>query len=439
MTELIKNDPKVVRGWCMYDWANSTFSLTVVSAIFPDYFLSVTTNPARHDEVAFLGRDIPNSALFSYAVSFSFLLAALLSPFLSSIADYSGRKKNFMQAFCYLGAVSCALLYFFTEDTITLSVFAFVFASVGYSGSIVFYNSFLPEIVTEDQSDRVSARGFSYGYVGSVILLLFNLIMILKPGWFGNIETSQAVRISFLSVGIWWIVFAQYSFYHLPSNVYKREGGGNWLFQGWKELQKVWNELQWQKVLKKFLVGFFFYNMGVQTVMYVSPMFAKEVVKLETTSLIIIILILQLVAIPGAMFFAWLSGKLNNIQALIVAVIVWIGICIGAYFIRDAMDFYLVATVVGFVMGGIQALSRSTYSKLIPETSIDHASYFSFYDVTDKVAISMGSFVFALIKDLTNNMRISIIFLAVFFVIGLVVLAFLAKGKKESILAVSEV
>jgi len=435
MSSFKKNTPKVVNAWCMYDWANSTFSLTIVSAIFPGYFLAVTQNAATNNEVPFLGSSISNAALFSYAVSFSFLLAALLSPFLSSIADYSGKKKLFMKGFCYLGALSCAALYFFTKDTVTVSVFAFVFAGVGYSGSIVFYNSFLPEIVTEDQMDRVSARGFSYGYIGSVILLIFNLLMIMKPEWFGNISKTHAIQISFLSVAIWWILFAQYSFYYLPSNIYKRKGAGSWVFNGWKELRKVWQELKWQKMLKGFLFAFFFYNMGVQTVLYIAPIFAKEEIKLQTENLIIIILILQLIAIPGALFFAWLSGKLGNIKGLIMGVIIWIGICMGAYFIQSAFHFYLIAVVVGFVMGGIQALSRSTYSKLIPENTMDHASYFSFYDIIDKLAISLGSFVFGIIRDVTGNMRISIIFLIVFFLIGLAFLFIVRNGRREAVLS----
>jgi len=414
-----KNNSKVIRAWCMYDWANSVFSLTITTAIFPDYFMAMTENASNGNMVDFLGFNIVNSALFSYAVSFAFLVAAFISPFLSSIADYSGKKKAFMQAFCYIGALACASLYFFTKDTVTFSTMMFVLAGIGYSGSIVFYNSFLPEIVSEDMADKVSARGFSYGYIGSVILLILNLLMIMKPEWFGGISKIQAIQISFLSVGIWWFGFAQYSFYYLPSNVYKRSGSGSWLFNGWLELKKVWNELKVQNKLKGFLLAFFFYNMGVQTVMYISPIFAKEVVKLETENLIVIILLIQLIAIPGSMFFAWLSGKFGNVKGLIYAVSVWVFVCIGAYYISGAADFYVLAVIVGFVMGGVQALSWSTYSKLIPKDSTEHASYFSFYDVIDKVAISLGSFLFALIRVLTGEMRLSIIFLGVFFLIGI--------------------
>ena len=414
----------------MYDWANSVFSLTITTAVFPYYFLAMTENPDTNNVVNFLGFNIVNSALFSYAVSLSFLIAAFMSPFLSSVADYSGRKKAFMKVFCYLGAISCASLYFFTRDTVVFSTFAFVLAGIGFSSSIVFYNSFLPEIATDDMTDKVSARGFSYGYVGSVILLVFNLIMIEMPEWFGGISKGKASQISFLSVGIWWFVFAQYSFYYLPGNVYKRRGKGSWIFNGWRELGNVWQELKWQKALKRFLLAFFFYNMGVQTIMYISPIFASEVVGLGTSSLIVIILLIQLVAIPGSLFFAWISGKYGNIKGLMIAVFVWIGVCIGAYLIRGASDFYIIAVVVGFVMGGIQALSRSTYAKIIPETSIEHASYFSFYDVVDKVAISLGSFVFGLIRILTGDMRLSIIFLGVYFIIGLIFLSRVIMPKR---------
>ena len=399
----------------MYDWANSVYSLTITTAVFPSYYLAVT-----NEKVSFLGFELINSALYSYALSFSFLIAALLSPFLTSIADYTGKKKLFMQVFCYMGSFSCAYLFFFTSDNINLGILAFILAGMGYSGSIVFYNSFLPEIATEDQMDKVSARGFAFGYIGSVLLLIVNLAMLLKPQLFGLQNDGQAAKISFLTVGIWWFLFAQYTFYYLPSNVYKRKAEGNWIFNGIKELGKVFSQLKSQTLLKKFLLAFFFYNMGVQTVMYMATIFGKGELHLKTDELIIVILLIQIIAIFGAQLFARVSGVYGNIKALMIIIMVWIGVCIAAYYIRSATEFYVLAVVVGFVMGGVQSMSRSTYAKLIPEDTLDHASYFSFYDVTDKLSTVIGTAMFGLINTLTGGMRPSALALGLFFILGII-------------------
>ncbi|MFD2245230.1 MFS transporter [Pontibacter ruber] len=428
-----KNNPTVTRAWCFYDWANSVYSLVITSTIFPIYYSAVAKHPASGSTVvSFLGYELQSSVLFSYAVSASFLIIASLSPFLTSIADYSGRKKLFMQLFCYLGSISCAGLYFFTRETFTFSVILFVLASIGFSGSIVFYNSYLPEIATEDQYDKLSARGFAMGYFGSVLLLIFNLAMILKPEIFGIAPDNKSLppRIAFLTTGLWWFGFAQYTFYHLPGNVYKRTPRGSWILNGFKELQKVLAQVKELPLLKRFLLAYFFYNMGVQTVMYVATIFGIEELSLPDDALIMTILIIQLVAIAGAYAFAFLSNKFGNIWALILAVIIWIGICIGAYFIQGAFDFYVLAAVVGTVMGGVQSLSRSTYSKLIPANTTDHASYFSFYDVTEKVSIVLGTLAYGAIAQATGSMRNSILALIIFFAVGLLFLA-LVRGKKS--------
>ncbi len=426
-----KNDPTVTRAWCFYDWANSVYSLVITSTIFPIYFSAVAQKPDGTDVVNFLGFELVSSVLFSYAISAAFLIIACLSPILTAIADYSGRKKFFLKFFCYLGSFSCAGLYFFTAETFTLSVILFILASIGFSGSIVFYNAYLPEIATEDQYDRLSARGFSMGYIGSVLLLVFNLAMIMKPEFFGIAADNKSLppRIAFLSTGIWWFGFAQYTFFHLPENVYHRRAKGNWLFNGFKELQKVWAQAQELPMLKRYLLAYFFYNMGVQTVMYVATIFGIEELKLPDDALILTILIIQLVAVAGAYGFAAISNKYGNISALVIGVMIWIGICVAAYFTESALQFYILAAVVGTVMGGIQSMSRSTYSKLIPANTIDHASFFSFYDVTEKVSIVLGTMAYGLIAQLTGSMRYSILALITFFALGLVFL-FMVKGKK---------
>ncbi|HVD96973.1 MAG TPA: MFS transporter [Cytophagaceae bacterium] len=432
-----KNNKKVINAWCMYDWANSVFSLTITTAIFPEYFLAVTPN-----NVDFLSFHLYNDVLMSYIVSASFLFAALLSPFLTSIADYSGRKKLFMQAFCYLGSLACLSLYFFkpesingedvlTEQALLIGVFGFFLGLVGYSGSIVFYNSFLPEVADETNYDRVSAKGFSLGYIGSVLLLIINLATVLGAEQLG-ITTGEASRISFLTVGLWWLGFSQYTFRYLPKYSSASRGQGNWIFNGLKELKKVFHEVQKRRLLKIFLLSFFFYNMGVQTVMYLAPLFAKKEIELESANLIMTILIIQLVAIVGATFFNYTSSKLGNTRALLIGIAIWILVCAAAYFVQKGIGFYILAAMIGFVMGGIQSLSRSTYSKLIPDETTDHASYFSFYDVADKISTVLGTFMFGFVKQVTGSMRNSVLVIAVLFVIGGIILSYIPSKKVYS-------
>lgn len=418
----------------MYDWANSVYSLVITAAIFPVYFQSVTSikndsGIVLNDKVSFFGFEIVNSVLYSYALSFSFLLIALISPVLSSIADYSGKKKTFMRFFCYLGSAACVLLFFFTSDTVTFGVFMFILASIGYTGSIVFYNAYLPEIATEDRFDTISAKGFSLGYFGSILLLLINLALILFPGTFGISSAGLATRISFLMVGIWWFGFSQYTFHYLPSNVYKKITQGNILLNGFKELKMILKDLKKQGLLKKFLLAFFFYNMGVQTVLYLATIFGEKELKLSSELLIATILVLQIVAIGGSFLFAFISGKTGNIYALIISVVIWITVTILAYFITSSTEFILLAGLVGIVMGGIQSLSRSTYAKIIPEDTTDHASYFSFYDVTEKISIVLGTFFYGLINQITGSMRMSSLALALFFITGLIFLSRIPSEK----------
>ncbi|GAB2538186.1 MFS transporter [Spirosoma aerophilum] len=418
----MKNSPRILTAWTYYDWANSVHALVIVSSIFPVYFSATALNENGGPIISFLGMSIKNSVLFSYTISAAFLFTALLSPICSAIADYSGRKKTFMKAFCYLGAISCSLLYFFTKETTTFAVICFWLSLIGWSGSIVFYNSYLPDIATEDQFDRVSARGFSMGYLGSVLLMIFNLLVILKREWFGNISEGLASRIAFLTVGVWWIAFAQIPFSRLPDGVIKAgRTSGNYLLNGFRELRAVWHDLQAQPLAKRFLVAFFVYNMAVQTVMYVATLFGRDELKLPGDSLIITILLIQLVAIPGAYGFSRLSGWLGNTYGLMVAVIIWIVVCAGAYYVQTQSQFFILAGVVGLVMGGIQSLSRSTYSKLIPPTT-DTASYFSFYDVTEKASIFFGTLIYGLIEQITGSMRNSILALLVLFIVGLMLL-----------------
>ncbi|MCF2447145.1 MFS transporter [Dyadobacter sp. CY345] len=425
-----KNNPKIINAWCMYDWANSVHALVIVSSIFPVYFSAAAMNASAGTGIVnFFGLAVKSSVLFSYTVSASFLFTALLIPVCTAIADFTGHKKRFMQFFCYLGAISCMLLFFFTKDTLNISVLIFALSLIGWSGSIVFYDSYLPEIVTEENFDRVSARGFSMGYLGSVILLLFNLSMVLAPSFYGISDRAMPARISFFTVGVWWILFAQIPFHYLPSNNQGKKPVMNWLFNGFSELGKVYAELRKQPYLAKFLLAFFVYTMGLRTVMYVATIFGATELKLPSQSLIITVLLIQLVGIAGSYLFAWISSRIGNIYALMIGVAIWIFICAGAYYTTEASEFYLIACAVGMVMGGIQSLSRATYSKLIPENTIDTASFFSFYDVTEKFAIMIGTFIYGAVEQVTGSMRNSILALLFIFVIGLILLSRIPSQK----------
>lgn len=403
----------------MYDWANSVYALVITSAIFPVYYKSVTTVQGN-DRVSFLGFTIQNSNLYSYALSLSFLVVAVIIPLLSGMADYSGNKRDFMKFFVWIGALSCMGLFFFTGvDTLWFGIIFSITASIGYSASLVFYDAFLPEVVTPDRYDVTSARGYSMGYYGSVLMMTLCLVLIMNAQRFGFAGEGEATRVCFLLVGAWWIGFSLIPFRYLPQNPFGRKPSGNIWTKGYQEVRKVWKSLSEQRDLRRFLSAYFFYNMGVQTVMYLAALFGTDVLKLADQELIATILIIQLVGAAGAYLFAKLSGAWGNKTSLLMMIGIWIGICIFAYFIQTKYQFYALAVVVGLVMGGIQSLSRATYSKLIPRNTIDHASYFSFYDVTYNLSIVFGTFSYGLINQLTGSMRYSALGLAVYFIIGM--------------------
>ncbi len=432
-TATITTSKSVHRAWSMYDWANSAYNLVITSTIFPAYYFAITTitkdGKTINDQVSFFGFKFKNSSLYDYSIGTAYLIIALISPILSSIADYKGNKKRFMQLFCYLGAIACCLLYFFNDNTLELGIICSSLAALGYCGSLVFYNAYLPEIAQEEDRDRVSAQGFAYGYIGSVLLQLICFVFVLRPEWFGIKDSTFPPRLSFLLVGLWWAGFAQITFFKLPKGKPLAEKPGHSLFaNGFYELKKVWGQIQRLPVLKTYLGAFFFYSMGVQTVMLVATQFGKKELKLETSQLIAVILVIQLVAIAGAYLMAKLSDIFGNLQVLLFVVFIWVGACIAAYFTYTATQFYLVAGVVGLIMGGIQSLSRSTYSKLMPPTH-DTASFFSFFDVTEKVAIVIGMISFGYI-DNVMDMRSAIIALISFFAIGALIL-YLAMRKQK--------
>jgi len=475
---------RVINGWAMYDWANSVYNLVITTTFFPIYFTKATSHHFRSDSIPFLGTRVNNSSLYSYAVSAAYLVIALLYPVLTSIADTRGNKKRFMQVFCYMGALGCSALFLFDGSNVGLGVFCFMLASMGYVGSLVFYNAYLPEIAAPEDQDRVSAKGFSYGYIGSVIMQLIGFaIVMLMPK-----QPFLSLRLNFLLVGLWWAGFAQLTFAVLPKAARQIATAGNVFKTGFAEVKKVYSEVKKQAVLKRYLRGFFFYSIGVQTVMTAATIFGSNVLKLDDTKLIITIVLIQLVAIVGATWMSKLSRRYGNIRVLMGVVAFWILICISAYITAGQAEnlkpfhdkiaelqqqeedlqakkgqmtasafetadagvegelsrwrhdlephqqpieysFYLLALGVGLVMGGIQSLSRSTYSKLMPATK-DTASYFSYYDLTEKLAIVIGMFTFGFVIQQTGSVKNAIISLIVFFILGICWL-YLAQARQR--------
>jgi MFS transporter, UMF1 family len=426
---IVQGDKKVIQGWVMYDWSNSVYQLTVTSAIFPLYFASVTSKGDNYT-VSFFGFEIINTVLYSLAIAASYLFVAFLSPLLSSMADYTGRRKGFMRAFTWIGATGCGLLYFFNETNLEFGIIAFMLGTIGYCGSIVFYNSFLPVIAAPEDQDRISARGYAMGYLGGVILLLFNLTLVLKPGWFGiPHESSLPLRIAFVTVFFWWIGFSTITFKRLPKYTFrKRSQKGRIFLNGYKELQKVFRFVIKSYNLSIYLLGFFFMMMGLITVMFMATSFGEKEIGLKDEVLIPTLLIIQLVGMLGAWLFARLSGKIGNLKSLIISLIAWTLVCYGAFYITDATGFIIIAFFIGLVMGGSQALARSTYSKMLPETT-DHTSFFSFYDVMEKVATAAGIFSFGIIEAITGSMRYSVIAIGIFFLFGLIFMLLLVRKK----------
>lgn len=423
---------KVINGWAMYDWANSVYNLVITSTIFPSYYEAITgdgNDNTPTDYVHFLGRDFVNTALYNYALAFAMLIVAFISPLLSSIADYKGNKKKFLNFFLTMGSIACAALFFFTsKSTLYVGIICSIIACIGFWASLVYYNSYLPEIAAPQDRDSVSARGFTYGYIGSVILQVICFLFVFFPGILGgNKDSIIQYQASFLLVGVWWWGFGQFSLSRLPKSLPAGTGDieSHILSKGYRELQKVWNQLKHLVILKRYLFAFFFYNMGVQTVMLAAALYGKSELAIPTTNLIIAILIIQLIAIPGAYAISRLSAMIGNMSALMICIIVWIGICYYGYVIpsRDITQFYILGSIIGFVMGGIQSLSRSTYSKLMPITK-DTASFFSFYDVTEKIGIVIGIFSFGFFTELTGSQRSSVLSVMAFFIMGLLLLIY---------------
>lgn len=436
-TGLQKGDKKLINAWAFYDWANSVYSLVISTAVFPIYYAGVTKefdSYKLNGTIEFLGTDWNPGTLMSYTIAFFMLLVAFISPILSGIADYTGNKLKFLKFFCLLGSLSIIGLFFFkNESTLWLGILLTITSGIGFWGSIVFYNAYLPEVAHPEQQDAVSAKGFIMGYIGSILLLIICLAMIMFFETFGFKTAGEATRISFIIVGVWWLGFAQVTYRKLPKNENTRKPKKGYLTSGFKELGKVWKELKNYSQLRTFLMSFFFFSVGVQTIIYMAGIFGSTELGLPDTNLIGAILLVQFVAIFGAYIFSRVSKAYGNLTALKITIIIWGIVCFVAFSLDKnqgniELYFYALGGLIGLVLGAIQSLSRSTYSKLLPPTE-DTATYFSFYDVTEKIAIVLGMVVFGALNAITGSMQWSVLFLAIFFLVSFVVISFIKKTK----------
>jgi UMF1 family MFS transporter len=424
-----KGDKRVIRGWLFYDWANSVYPLIISSAIFPIMYESLTSKKDEsgktiYDTISFFGMEMKNTAFYAYLVGVSYLVVALISPLLSGIADFTGKKKRFLQFFCILGASSASLLYFFnpsnggnefTPYVIGWDILPLFFASIGFWASLVYYNSYLPEIADPEDHNVISAKGFSMGYLGSSILLIIILVLT-------QFTQLMPIRYAFPLVGLWWIGFAMFTFSRLPNVDAVRKENVSVVKAGFNELRLVWKDIKSRLVVRRYIASYFMFNMAVQTVMIMATAFAnKEIVGIKTQDLIVSILLIQFLGILGSVVFSKIATRFGNRLGLSIAILIWIGLCLFVYFfVFLPWQFYIAASMVGLVMGGIQSLARSTYSKMLPEAE-DNASYFSFFDVSEKIGLAIGTISFGLIETFTD-IRTSVLALVVFFVAGIILL-----------------
>lgn len=428
----VKNSKKVINAWCSYDIANSAYSLSISTALYPIFYQEITNQAWGSSVVQFAGRSFQNTALYDYAIAAGYLIIILLSPLLSGIADAAGLRKRFMQMFTFIGALSCMALYWFNGSNILWGILFPALAIVGFAGSLVYYNSFLPIIATPDKHDQISARGFSWGYAGSMVLLILNLFTIEKYEMFGFASKMDAVRFAFLVVGAWWLLISQFAFRHLKEYKSNVDITGKLFRSGFREIINVYRAVRKNLQMKLFLVAFFLFSVGVQTIILVATLFGSKELGITGSKLIVTILIIQVLAIVGATLFGKVSVKLGSKISMSIMLAIWTLVCVSAYFIQTDVHFFVLASMVGLVMGGIQSQARSFFSKMIPESTLDTSSYFTFYDVTEKAAIVFGMLSFGLLEELTGSMRMSAVFLGILFFLSMIVVFFLKKSEVKA-------
>jgi MFS transporter, UMF1 family len=413
----LKKDKKTQLSWALYDFGNSAFATTMLAAILPIFYSSVAANTID-DGLA--------TSYWGYANSIAVLIVAILAPILGAIADFSAAKKKFLRFFAFMGMIASVSLAFTGEGDYIFVAVLFIIGSIGFSGANIFYDAFLPEVADDDDIDKVSSKGFALGYVGGGILLLINVVMILKPALFG-LDVVGAMKVSFAMVGIWWLIFS----IPLLRNIHdekrqpvKRDKA--YIAIGFSRIGNTFKEIKQFKQLLLFLFAFWLFNDGISTIIRMATIYGTEI-GIGQNDLIVALLITQFVGIPSTFFFGWLAGKISPKRALMITLFVYLGIVILGYFMNSAIHFYILATIVGLVQGGAQALSRSIYGRMVPANK--KGEFFGFYGISSKFSAVFGPFLFGFVGQLTGNSRYGILSLIFFFIAGIIILSFVNVQK----------
>jgi UMF1 family MFS transporter len=415
----------------MYDWANSAFATTILAAVLPIYFVSIVPKGGVNITVFGLSFHTFATPLWSYGITIAMVIVAISAPILGAIADSSRSKRQFLIWFTYLGAFFTALLVTIGYGDYLRALLFFIIANIGFAAGNVFYDAFLPEIAPEGERDYVSGKGFAYGYLGGGLLLVINLLMIQHPGWFGIPDAAWGARLSFLTVGIWWGVFA------IPTFLYVRDQGQgrkhpHYIRRGFNTIATTMQKMRRFKDLLKFLVSFLIYNDGIQTVIVMAAIFGKEELGFSVFTLIGCLLMVQVIGFPSSLFMGRLAQRIGEKQTIYICLAVYCGIVIYGYFITTPMEFWVLGALVGLVQGGSQAISRSLYSSLLP---LGHeAEFFGFFAIANRFASIFGPLVFGVVANVTGSVRNSILALITFFIVGFIILMTVdvEQGKKSA-------
>ena len=434
------NDKREIFGWAMYDWANSAFSTTVGTVFLGPYLASLAANAAKAypDGMArFFGIPVAPDSFLPYAVSFSVGMQVLFLPILGAIADYSHRRKQLMQLFATIGAVSTIAFFFVTQPLWWLGAILFVVANLAFGAAVVFYNSYLPDIASEDQRDRVSSYGWALGYLGGGLLLFFNLIFYQMHEKLG-VPTGLAVRINLASAGVWWLGFSLVTWSRLRSRHAARAlpSGENYVSVGFKQLWSTLKEVKRFPETLKYLLAYFLYNDGIQTVIAVSATFAaaplvRGGLEIEQGTLTMVILMIQFVAFGGALFWGKLAGWVGAKRAIIISLVIWAGVVTFAYGglkgETRVLQFWILGALIAVVMGGSQAISRSLFAQMIPDGR--EAEFYSFYEVSERGTSWIGPLLFGIMNQMFGSLRPALLSLIFFFFAGLLILPFVNVKK----------
>lgn len=415
---------KQIKAWLMYDWANSAFATTMMAAVLPIYYKSVAG-------VNLPGNTAENYWGFTQAIAMLFVF--VMSPILGAVADMTGSKVRFLRWFAYIGALSCALFAFVGEGDYVLASVLLIFGTLGFSGGNTFYDAMLVDVAPPDKRDSISSKGYAWGYIGGGILLAVNLVMI--EGWekIGFPDKTVATQAAFVTVGLWWFIFSLPIFRRFPSRtVETKRPIGQYAAEGFGRALQTMKRIKQYPELMKYMLAFWFFNDGINTIITMATIYGAGI-GIKTTHLIIALLITQFVGIPFSFLFGRIAQKLGSKQALYISLSIYIVIVILGYFMQTELHFYILATMVGFVQGGSQAVARSIYSKMVPSSR--SAEFFGFLSLSSKLSSVAGPFLFGLAGLLSGSSRLAILSVLAFFIVGILLLmrVDLEKGRQEAL------